>query len=237
MYWDVPTGVFVVADGMGGHQAGEVASRLAIDTIRTFLEAAAGDRDLTWPSGSIPAVVQRQSPGDRRELANRTRVPGRRGRADLRGDGHDDRRRDDRSRTSSTFCGVGDSRLYVLESESFDQLTHDDSLGRDRAGQGARRRRVHAGASPDAARAHRTSLARATRPTSRSASARCSPARSPALQRRAPRRRSTMTMMQNRARRRGCRRDRRAPDRGRARPQCERQRHRAAGAVRSDPAK
>ena len=26
-----------------------------------------------------------------------------------------------------TFCGVGDSRLYLLKSESFDQLTHDDS--------------------------------------------------------------------------------------------------------------
>ena len=40
MHWDLPTGLFVVADGMGGHQAGEVASQLAIDTIRTFLESS-----------------------------------------------------------------------------------------------------------------------------------------------------------------------------------------------------
>ncbi|MEM8745071.1 MAG: serine/threonine-protein phosphatase, partial [Actinomycetota bacterium] len=34
-------GIFVVADGMGGHEAGEVASGLAIDRLRTTL---GGDR-------------------------------------------------------------------------------------------------------------------------------------------------------------------------------------------------
>ena len=34
-------GLFVVADGMGGQNAGEVASSMAVDTIRTFIDAHA----------------------------------------------------------------------------------------------------------------------------------------------------------------------------------------------------
>ena len=46
--WDVPLGLFVVADGMGGHNAGEVASQLAVQTIRQFIAESAGGSD-TWP--------------------------------------------------------------------------------------------------------------------------------------------------------------------------------------------
>ena len=36
--------VFVVADGMGGHQAGEVAARLAVDTVTGYVRGAAANR-------------------------------------------------------------------------------------------------------------------------------------------------------------------------------------------------
>src|ERR671914_1930558 len=43
-------GLFVVADGMGGHVAGEVASRVAVEAIQAFIEETAGaDKNRTWP--------------------------------------------------------------------------------------------------------------------------------------------------------------------------------------------
>ena len=40
----------VVCDGMGGHQAGEVASGIAVETVRSFFELAQ-DPEATWPFG------------------------------------------------------------------------------------------------------------------------------------------------------------------------------------------
>ena len=44
-------GLYVVADGMGGHNAGEVASHLAVETIYQFIAESARTADLTWPFG------------------------------------------------------------------------------------------------------------------------------------------------------------------------------------------
>ena len=40
--------LFVVADGMGGHSHGEIASRIAVETIRDFTRKAL-DQEGTWP--------------------------------------------------------------------------------------------------------------------------------------------------------------------------------------------
>lgn len=48
-------GLFVVADGMGGHKAGDVASRLATDTISAFFQTTARE-DATWPFHYDPTL-------------------------------------------------------------------------------------------------------------------------------------------------------------------------------------
>jgi protein phosphatase len=40
--------LYLVADGMGGHQSGEVASSMAAETVRSFFEATEKE-DATWP--------------------------------------------------------------------------------------------------------------------------------------------------------------------------------------------
>jgi protein phosphatase len=40
--------LYVVADGMGGHKAGDVASKMATHAIASFFQATAGE-DATWP--------------------------------------------------------------------------------------------------------------------------------------------------------------------------------------------
>lgn len=124
---DPDGGLFIVADGMGGHQAGEVAARLAVDTIRGFLEASRGDKDLTWPFGFDPQLsfnANRLVTSVR--LANRKVYQAGETQPDYAGMG-----------TTIvvalveggtlTFCGVGDSRLYLLAGTRLEQLTHDDS--------------------------------------------------------------------------------------------------------------
>lgn len=47
---DSDAGMFLVADGMGGHAAGEVASRVATDEILRAFKEGPNDADETWPA-------------------------------------------------------------------------------------------------------------------------------------------------------------------------------------------
>jgi len=41
--------LYLVADGMGGHASGEVASRMAVETISSFFKMTSRDSEATWP--------------------------------------------------------------------------------------------------------------------------------------------------------------------------------------------
>ena len=47
--------MYAVCDGMGGHNAGEIASKMAIETLHAFIAKSHGEeKDITWPYGLEP---------------------------------------------------------------------------------------------------------------------------------------------------------------------------------------
>ena len=48
--------LYVVADGMGGHAAGEVASRIAVTAIAEFTASTRKDAEITWPYEYDPNI-------------------------------------------------------------------------------------------------------------------------------------------------------------------------------------
>ena len=124
---DAGLGLFIVADGMGGHNAGEVASQLAIEAVRTFLAEAREDETLTWPFGIDPRL-SREANWMRTalRLANRRVWRASAGREDYAGMGTT-MAIALVSGTMATFGWVGDSRIYSFQDGRLEQLTRDDS--------------------------------------------------------------------------------------------------------------
>lgn len=125
--WDLGLGLFVVADGMGGHNAGEVASHLAVQAVRDFIAQTAEGHDITWPfpfEADLSVDANRLLTAVR--LANRRIYEEGRAHAALEGMGttivavlaSGDR---------AVMVSVGDSRIYRWRDGSLEQLTSDDT--------------------------------------------------------------------------------------------------------------
>jgi serine/threonine protein phosphatase PrpC len=123
--------LFVVADGIGGHSCGEVASQIAVDTMRAFYNDTKADPDATWPykpDKGMPVEENRITAGVK--LANRT----------IHETGKSDPRFD---KMGTTFVGcafhgekvvvahVGDSRCYLFSKGKLRLVTEDHTLLND----------------------------------------------------------------------------------------------------------
>ena len=58
---DDDVGLYIVADGMGGQNAGEVASRMAVDVVTQFIYRSRNSDGLTWPFGIDPESSSKDS--------------------------------------------------------------------------------------------------------------------------------------------------------------------------------
>jgi protein phosphatase len=125
----------VVADGMGGHNAGEVAARMAVHAIADFVKQRHPNSEETWPFGLDPALSEGgnvlrtaihlanvqilEAAGTADEYTGMgTTVVAAIITRDRAGNGAGD---------LLSVAHVGDSRLYLIAHDRIRQLTHDDS--------------------------------------------------------------------------------------------------------------
>lgn len=106
---DDQLGLFAVADGMGGHQAGEVASATALEALRAAITSGEGIRDAVTSAND--AVYEKSTTDDRLRGMGTTLTAGTLAAGDTLLLGH-----------------VGDSRAYVLRDHQLERLTTDHSL-------------------------------------------------------------------------------------------------------------
>ncbi|MBI5239268.1 MAG: Stp1/IreP family PP2C-type Ser/Thr phosphatase [Elusimicrobia bacterium] len=133
---DPDLGLFIVADGMGGHNSGEVASDLAVSTIREYARRMLGGDKVLVPEGgdrSIPVRCRQLE----HFIRSANTVIYEKGRAFPKEAGMgttvvavlaDDR--------SLSVAHVGDSRLYLFRRGALTQLTQDHSLVGDQVRRG-----------------------------------------------------------------------------------------------------
>jgi PPM family protein phosphatase len=123
--------LYMVADGMGGHNAGEVASKMAVDTVAQFFEETAEDEEVTWPF-----KLDRQKKYEENRLVTAVKL------ANLRI--YEQAMNNPKNKGMGTTITallftpegsysshVGDSRIYRVRDGAITQLTEDHSLLND----------------------------------------------------------------------------------------------------------
>jgi len=119
-------GLFVVADGLGGHAAGEVASKIVVEKIGQFIRHTA-ERDRTWP---VDYEASLTVDGNRLKVALLLADQG------ILSNIQDNPERESMGSTvvaclvqehRVTFVHVGDSRAYLLNPTGIRQVTRDHS--------------------------------------------------------------------------------------------------------------
>ena len=128
VFVDAEAGIAVLADGMGGYNAGEVASGIAVSVVSSgMLPELQSDRELSKvdvATGLTHAALLLQQ---KIAAANKGIYEVAQARPECAGMGT--------TLVTIVFCGnrvsighIGDSRCYRLRGEKFEQLTHDHSL-------------------------------------------------------------------------------------------------------------
>jgi protein phosphatase len=125
---DQGIGVLVLCDGMGGANAGEVASRIGVTTVLEYFREATRTGDFSpfaVSNGGISKVAE--ALGNAMQDANRR----------IREAAASDPRRHGMGSTmvaavvykgGLAIANVGDSRIYRIRDQKIEQLTHDHSL-------------------------------------------------------------------------------------------------------------
>jgi len=124
--------LFVVADGMGGHKAGDIASRMATHTIASFFRATQSE-DATWPFHFDPHL----SMAENRlvtgiKLANKQIFEASLANHAVHGMGTTVvGALFSKERKAVYVAHVGDSRAYMIRAGQISQITRDHSLLND----------------------------------------------------------------------------------------------------------
>jgi len=120
--------LFIVADGLGGHAAGEVASAMAVKEIAGFFQATDADGELTWPF-----KMDRSQSYDENRLGTAIKLANSKIHAHSLSDPNCKRMGSTIvsvyfRKGKAIFGHVGDSRAYLWRGGEFSQVTEDHSL-------------------------------------------------------------------------------------------------------------